>query len=129
VADESGQSDRTFPLQQRSVALARRFVSDALDSVAIDQFAAELLVSELATNAVEHARSPFTVSVSIRSTEVRIAVSNDAPELLAVVTQEPTDKGGFGLQLVDKLSQLWGTLSTEGKKTVWFQLARADAAA
>jgi len=129
VADESAESDRTFPLQRRSVALARRFVSDALDSVAIDQFAAELLVSELANNAIEHARSPFTVSVRIRSTDVRIAVVNDAPELLAVVTHEPTEKGGFGLQLVEKLSDLWGTLSDEGKKIVWFQLPRADAAA
>jgi len=126
VADESDRSDRTFPSQQGSVALARRFVSNALDSVAIDHFAAELLVSELATNAVEHARSPFTVSVHIRSSNVRIAVVDDAPELLAVVRHAPTDKGGFGLRLVEKLSQLWGTVSAEGKKIVWFELARAD---
>jgi anti-sigma regulatory factor (Ser/Thr protein kinase) len=116
---------RTFPLQSHSVALARRFVPGALREVATDHGAADLLVGELATNAVKHADSPFSVSVDVRAGVVRIEVVNDAPELVAAVNMEPSEAGGFGLRLVDALSQHWGTESTGAKKVVWFELARS----
>src|SRR5829696_2828733 len=100
---------RTFPAQPPSVLAARRFVRDSLSAVATDHHAAELLVTELATNAVEHARSPFSVSVDIRTATVRIEVRNDAPALVAIVTTEPSEAGGFGMRLVDALSHHWGT--------------------
>src|SRR3954452_21935735 len=99
---------RTFPAEPQSAALARRFVLDVLVDVTTDHFAAELLVGELATNAIEHAESPFSVSVDVQASVVRIEITNDAPELLAVVTEHPSSAGGFGLRIVDELSQHWG---------------------
>jgi two-component sensor histidine kinase len=114
---------RTFPANLQSVAAARRFVTDSVRDVATDHFAAVPLVSELAANAVAHAKTPFVVHVERRADVLRIEVANDAPELLATVTQQPSSAGGFGLQLVDELSQHWGTESQKDKKVVWFELA------
>jgi anti-sigma regulatory factor (Ser/Thr protein kinase) len=113
---------RTFPPDLHSVGAARHFVADSLRSTPTDHFAAALLVSELAANAVTHAETPFAVNVERRTGVVRIEVSNDAPELLATMTQ-PSEEGGFGLHLVDQLSQHWGTESAVDKKVVWFELA------
>jgi anti-sigma regulatory factor (Ser/Thr protein kinase) len=117
-------ASRMFPAHGSSVGAARRFVRELLSVVPTDQSAAELLVSELATNAVEHGRSAFEVRVDIRSSIVRVAVVNDAPELLVAVTEQPSEAGGFGLNLVEALAPLWGTESTADTKTVWFELPR-----
>jgi hypothetical protein len=120
-------SVRSFSPQPQNITLALRFVRDALRDVETDDGAAELLVTELATNAVEHAESPFSVCVDIRGAIVHIEVINDTPELLATVTQQPSEKGGFGLRLVEALSSHWGTESAESKKVVWFELAAVQA--
>jgi two-component sensor histidine kinase len=114
---------RTFPLHMHSVGAARHFVTDSLEAVPTDHFAAALLVSELAANAVAHAETPFAVHVERRADVVHIEVVNDAPELVASMTQHPSERGGFGLQLVDRLSEHWGTESEGDKKVVWFELA------
>jgi hypothetical protein len=115
-----------FSSEPHSVTDARRFVRDSLEAVSTDRNAAEVLVGELATNAVEHARTGFEVCIDIQPTLVRVEVNNDAPELLAVVNEKPTDHGGYGLRLVETLSQHWGTESAHGQKRVWFELARDD---
>jgi anti-sigma regulatory factor (Ser/Thr protein kinase) len=90
-----------------------------------DHYAAELLASELATNAVEHAHSSFEIRIDLRPAVVRVEIANDAPELLALVNQHPSAAGGYGLRLVESLSQHWGTESATHEKVVWFELARS----
>lgn len=87
------------------------------------RFELELIVSELATNAVRHAGTPFRVRVERDGESVRVAVddrSDDRPERV-----EPDGyRGGRGLRIVDTLASEWGTEPADGGgKRVW---ARVD---
>jgi anti-sigma regulatory factor (Ser/Thr protein kinase) len=113
-------ADRASPRQ------ARAFVSDTLSSHGVPDAATEvanLLVSELVTNAVLHARTGCTVSVDVAPGGlVRVTVhdgSRTTPRL-----RRPRDTGatGRGLVYVDRLATRWGTAPTRGGKAVWFEL-------
>lgn len=113
---------RCFVLRPESVAEARHFVTWVLADVPVDLQVAELLTSELATNAVNHAKTDFAVRVTERAACARIEITNDAPEMLAAI-RAPDDNGGRGLRLVNTLSSSWGTQEGQSEKTVWFELA------
>ena len=88
--------------------------------------AVELLTSELATNAVVHAKTGFRVRVRGDDRNVRVEIINDEPELLLAM-REPSEHGGRGLRLVEGLSSDWGAESRRDEKVVWFELAtRSD---
>ena len=84
----------------------------------------ELVVTELATNAVRHARTLFTVSMAWDGRRLRIEVSDAHP-----VPPRPTDQpppadstGGRGLLLVEQLADRWGYDPHERGKTIWCDL-------
>jgi anti-sigma regulatory factor (Ser/Thr protein kinase) len=92
---------------------------------------AELVVSELVTNAVEHAaggrgskRVTLTVSVSPRG--VSIEVADPDPHGPAVRAADPWDEGGRGTFLVAAHSSSWGWRPRPGGKSVWAELALAS---
>jgi anti-sigma regulatory factor (Ser/Thr protein kinase) len=115
--------ERTFPAEPGSAAAARRFVGDTFAHSPVDPSTAQLLVSELATNAIVHTNSPFRVRVTYRDSDtVRVEVIDDEPEL-ALRLSEPTDTGGRGLHILQALAQRWGTESTRDHKVVWFDLS------
>jgi anti-sigma regulatory factor (Ser/Thr protein kinase) len=118
-------ASRTFLPRTASVPAARRFVREQLAGVTTDQCVAELLVSELATNAVAHADTAFAVRVDVEASVVWIAVENHAPELLAVADEQRGDAGGLGLRIIDALSRDWGAESGRDEKLVWFELPRS----
>jgi hypothetical protein len=78
--------------------------------------AAGLVTSELATNAVRHAGSPFWVSVRDGAT-VRLAVRDDSP-----VMPRPHGAPERGLGLVGALARGWGADPAAGGKIVWAEL-------
>jgi len=78
-----------------------------------------LLTSELATNAVRHARSGFRVRVRSDPTLVRVEVINSEPEMLLAM-RESSEEGGRGLRLVRELSVDFGVESSRDEKAVWF---------
>lgn len=81
-----------------------------------------LLVSEIATNAVLHARTPFSISLGRAGNRLRVAVE-DASEQLPVQKQYGrTDPTGRGLLLVDSLASRWGVDRKPNGKVVWFEL-------
>ena len=89
--------------------------------VGADPSAAELLASELATNAVVHAQSPFEIRVGRNPSTLRVEVVNDRPELLP--TRKPaSEDGGRGLAILEALAAAWGTESLPERKAVWFEL-------
>lgn len=121
----------TLPADAVSVPAARRFVRERLVELgaagACDD--AEALVSELATNAVLHARTPFTVEVSREGETVRVCVldaSSSPPRVRDYGTDATT---GRGMRLVAALSSDWGTESQSGEKAVWFELPAAGSTA
>ena len=83
----------------------------------------ELVVTELATNAVRHARTLFTVAMTWDGRRLRIEVSDAHP-----VPPEPRDEiphdatGGRGLLLIEQLADRWGYDPHDRGKTIWCDL-------
>ncbi|XKK61673.1 SpoIIE family protein phosphatase [Streptomyces sp. ARC32] len=115
---------RRFPDGPRSVAAARRFVRAALDGSPADRVGtAELLVSELVTNAVLHARTEVEVSVARLDGRVRVRVGDGQPGRGLVPQRcSPYAGTGQGLALVEQLASRYGADGDDAGKTVWFEL-------
>ena len=120
-------ASQTFPAEPASVPSARRFVRGTLDGMGLSAAwdAAEVLVSEVATNAVLHARSEFTVEVERAGEVVRVSVLDRSvvvPRQRTYGTQSTT---GRGLRLVATLAVAWGVDRSAGGKAVWFEVRTA----
>ena len=75
-----------------------------------------VVLSELASNAVRHARTPFEVVVTTNG-HVRIEVEDGSTE--APVPKAPSGEGGWGLVLVDRVCDRWGVDISDERKCVW----------
>ena len=121
-----------LPADTLSAGEARRFVDGVLaqwDCRALLEDV-QLLVSELVTNAVVHARSDAQVAVRLLPDALRIEVvdAGDVP-LPSADGRPPKDasaESGRGLFLVESLARAWGVERIEGGKSVWFEVARPD---
>ncbi|MCP3818266.1 SpoIIE family protein phosphatase [Streptomyces sp. A3M-1-3] len=100
-------------------AATRQLAHWGLDEFA---FAAELLLSELVTNAVRYGTEPIQVRL-IHDRTLICEVSDGsstAPHLRRAAT---TDEGGRGLFLVAQLAQAWGARYTTHGKVIWAECA------
>jgi anti-sigma regulatory factor (Ser/Thr protein kinase) len=105
-----------FAALAADVTAATQFAAEAVEAWGLDPGDAELVVGELAANALIHAESPFTVSLTYEPNRLRIEVTDDGPGL-----PSPTEDG-FGLRIVDGVS-CWGVhRRVAGGKTVWAEL-------
>lgn len=122
---------RAFAAEPVSVTAARRFVVGVLAPTSEEvRQAAELMVSELATNAVRHVHSDFDVSVECGRAGVRVEVTDHGGGTPAMRCPAPTEPSGRGLRIVDMFAERWGVEHhSAGGKTVWFTLAVARSAA
>lgn len=119
----------TLPALTVSARDARRFVAEALHEggLEIHTDVAVLLVGELVTNAVLHARSEVVVAVSVSRQAVRIEVW-DTSRVIPVSRHYSAEAStGRGLLLVEELSDAWGTDVGPQGKTVWFELSEKAA--
>lgn len=79
-----------------------------------------LVVSELATNALRHARTPFTVTLHGGGESVLLIVHDGSSSALVPAAEDGLDEGGRGLSIVDELSHDWGVVQGCGEaKSVW----------
>jgi anti-sigma regulatory factor (Ser/Thr protein kinase) len=85
-----------------------------------------LLVTELVTNSVRHAGADgVMLNVLVGSSTVRTEVSDAGPGFDPALTGRPArDHTGWGLFLVERLSQRWGVNQANGGTKVWFELRR-----
>ncbi|MEU4419906.1 ATP-binding protein [Actinoplanes sp. NPDC024001] len=131
------QSPRTHRLQARlgpqpsSVPAARDLVRQACRSWQLPQLRSEasLIVSELAANAVQHARTDLVVTASRSGSRIHLAVRDGDTRYPRLV--EPAGVGeaaflseqGRGLQLVHAVAAAWGAMPARGGKVVWATLS------
>lgn len=116
---------RQYPAAAQSVGAARRFAVHVLQELALEHLHDDVrtVVSELATNAVLHARTPFTITVTLHERSLRIAVADQSqtrprPSRL----REQTATTGRGLRIVADLSTAWGIEIADASKVVWCDL-------
>ena len=118
--------ERVFPNSPAAATQARRYVLSVLGAVPpnIAEDVA-VMVSELATNCLRHAGSPFTVTVDRAGGQIRIAVDDAGPGTPTVRSPLPTQPSGRGLRIVQELSQSWGVNPHQRGpgKTVWFVIS------
>lgn len=88
-------------------------------------FDVRLLVSELVTNSVRHARAErelVRLAVTNRGQAVRVEVSDGGGGFEPRARSKPRDEaGGWGLHLVDRLADRWG-VETGRRTRVWFEI-------
>ncbi|WP_020133340.1 SpoIIE family protein phosphatase [Streptomyces sp. 351MFTsu5.1] len=111
-------------LDPAEVGRARAVVREQLHDWGLAKLAdsAELMVSELVTNAVRHAhRQPVQLRL-VRGDTLLCEVDDDDHDLPNLSSAGPTDERGRGLRVVSTLAREWGTSRTRTGKTVWFEL-------
>jgi len=81
-----------------------------------------LVVTELVSNAVEHAQPPVRLIVRFHVGSVRVEAYDAAPEPPQVQPHDPWRARGRGLQMIEALSTQWGWADTSEGKVVWAEV-------
>lgn len=114
----------TLRTDLRAPAQAREFLRQVDCESTPDQLdTAQLLVSELVTNAVRYGIPPLTLAVDCQQHGgMRVRVTDGSARAPVLRDAAASEESGRGLGLVDLLSDDWGVHPSEDGKTVWFQL-------
>ncbi|MGW1952708.1 SpoIIE family protein phosphatase [Streptomyces sp. NPDC001920] len=113
-----------IPADPALVAPIRKQVLEQLGTWSLSEasFTAELVVSELVTNAIRYGTHPIRLRL-IHDTATLICevsdTSHTAPHLRRA---KVFDEGGRGLLLVAQLTQRWGSRHTTEGKTIWAEI-------
>jgi anti-sigma regulatory factor (Ser/Thr protein kinase) len=114
----------------RAVAAARRATVELLQLWDLTDLRAdaELLVSELVTNAVLYGRSGVALTVAVADGVLEVGVSDRSPLLpaprIGVNVHAPwRAEGGRGLRMVEQIADEWGVAALADGKQVWFRLS------
>jgi signal transduction histidine kinase len=109
-------------------ALLRSLLRDKLADWGLtrdgDVEAVLVVVSELVTNSIQHARTRFDVSVEFDGTAILVAVHDHSPALPRLLGRGlgGAEELGLGLAVVDALAARWGATATAHGKTVWARM-------
>ena len=105
-------------------AHARRRVREFCADMPVDlQATAQLLTSEVVTNAVRHGSGSIEMHMSIDARALRVGVADDSPRHPRLLRASPGSASGRGVCLIEALASSWGTTPHPGDgKTVWFSL-------
>jgi serine/threonine-protein kinase RsbW len=117
-----------FPAIPAAVSAARVCVSRALRGRVTGTTLGdvELLTSELVTNSVRHAgiqpHDPITLHLETHANRLRLEISDQGPGFEPGRPEpSPSGENGWGLYMVDKISDRWGVLRNE-PTSVWFEI-------
>ena len=130
------QTHVELPAVAAAVPLARHHARNALtawglDTVSVD---AELLISELVTNAVEATAklpvlAPIELNIAAYPGQLVLQVCDASPELPAERPQSESALNGRGLHIIRSISSAWGFAREPGGKLVWASLGLDQPAA
>src|SRR4051812_35699607 len=121
---------RALAAEASTVPDARHFVVDALRACQCDEGCVgivALLTTELATNAVVHARTAYSVTIGLTARVVRIDVTDESRTRPVLKRSMTHDVGGNGLFFLDVMADKWGIEERPDGKSVWFELGRTPA--
>jgi anti-sigma regulatory factor (Ser/Thr protein kinase) len=110
----------------RARTLTRSYLESSCPPDAIE--VAALLVTELVTNAVLHARTPIVVVVESSPGVVFLAVNDQAAGEPIARDYGVDAATGRGIKLVRELSTRWGVERSEAGKRVWCEITFPTAA-
>ncbi|MGW4323092.1 ATP-binding SpoIIE family protein phosphatase [Streptomyces sp. NPDC004684] len=113
-----------LPCTPSAVSRARSYTTGLLTAWNLDElaFSAELVVSELVTNAIRYGREPIRLRLILQST-LTCEVSDAAATAPRLRRARTFDEGGRGLFLVAQLAARWGTRYTRDGKVIWAELS------
>ena len=94
----------------------RRILGERADADTMDDLV--LALDELATNAVQHAGTPFEVVVTSDG-EARIEVEDRSLRIPQMGNPAPWAVSGRGLRIVDQVCDRWGVHVVRDRKCVW----------
>lgn len=124
-------AELSLPPVASSVVAFRHFAATTLLSWQLDAIrdTAELLVSELVTNAVTYAATPVSLRIARLDGRVQVVVVDGDVHQPVRRVPASDDEHGRGLMLVDMLAASWGTrVAAPTGKAVWFELPTLPAA-
>ena len=112
-----------LPPDPAAVARARKMAGEQLAEWGLTEaeFATELIVSELVTNALRYGGAPIELRL-IRDSALICEVSDGSSTAPHLRRARVFDEGGRGLLLVAQLAERWGSRQTATGKTIWAEL-------
>jgi signal transduction histidine kinase len=122
---ESKVAYSEFGATDACVASARHFADAVLADWGYSEPLVLIVVSELATNAVRHSGTPFSVRLTGEPAAVLVEVSDTSSELPRRIAPATTSLGSRGLMIVDHVAESWGIeIHPRGGKCVWVRVPR-----
>lgn len=115
-----------LPRAPIAASLARRQLAGALPDLPTQVVQeAQLLTSELVTNALMHGQGLITMSIVRDEQSLTVRIADEASEGPVVREHDLGAQAGRGLRLVEELTTRWGTepvVGGHGGKVVWFSM-------
>lgn len=118
------EASRGFEGGAESVPQARQFAREVLARWQLGdaEWVLVQLLSELATNAVIHARTRYIVAIAHDDTSMRLSVRDTSPRTVVPRQYGADSTTGRGLQLVAQMSRAWGVDVFPDGKSVWVEI-------
>jgi two-component sensor histidine kinase len=118
-----------FPATEKTPRLARRALDGQLAYLGTDaESRMRLVMTEIVTNAIRHGHldpeDRVHVTVDLTSDGARVEV-RQATRAEAAIEVDRRDDGGYGLRLVDELTDAWG-IEPGPPGIVWFEIGTSD---
>jgi two-component sensor histidine kinase len=119
----SGTTTLELPRRAGSAGIARLIMTAHCAALSEERCkSANLIVSELVTNAYRHGSGRIELTVHSGAGGVRATVHDEGTGTIAEPSPRPA-RGGWGLYFVDRLADGWGV--EQGSSRVWFQVGSA----
>ena len=114
-----------LPMDSTAAAIARQHVRDVA-STDSDVADAELIASELVTNAWAHGRGTgaITMTITVADDAMRVEVCSDSDGVPRQVSSSDESPDGRGLLLIESLASDWGHVRRGSTLCVWADVRR-----
>ncbi|WP_328629929.1 SpoIIE family protein phosphatase [Streptomyces sp. NBC_00353] len=128
LLDPGQVTEWDVPSDPAVISRVRADVTRRLETWGLDQlaFTAELIVSELATNAIRYGAQPIRLRLLHDRNSLICEVADSSSTSPHLRRAAATDEGGRGLFLIAQLAQRWGTRYTARGKIIWSEQALHD---